>query len=198
MTSPTPNPVANARPSRFAGLLLRLFGWHLELPPPTAPKVMLIVYPHTSNWDFLWGILAKWAVGWPVRWMGKHTLFAGPIGGMLRSWGGIPVNRRAASGFVEEIRREIDSVETIVLAVTPEGTRGYVDHWKSGFMRIARAADMPIGLAYMDYRRRVVGILEYMQLSGDEAVDMARIAAAYANVTAHTPEKAGAIRLHTN
>jgi len=89
-------------------------------------------------------------------------------------------------------------VETIVLAVTPEGTRGYVDHWKSGFMRIARAADMPIGLAYMDYRRRVVGILEYMQLSGDEAVDMARIAAAYANVTAHTPEKAGAIRLHTN
>jgi len=198
MTPSTPNPIANARPSRLAGAVMRLLGWHVELPPPMAPKVMLIVYPHTSNWDFWWGILAKWTVGWPVRWMGKHTLFAGPVGRLLRYWGGIPVNRKAASGFVEQIEQEIDRVETIVLAVTPEGTRGYVDHWKSGFMRIARAANMPVGLAYMDYRRRVVGVLEYMQLSGDEAADMARIAAAYANVTAHTPEKAGAIRLRAN
>ncbi len=194
----TPDPLAHARPQPWAAAVLRLFGWRTDLPPPSASKVLLIVYPHTSNWDFLWGILAKWAVGWPARWLGKHTLFLGPTGRLLRHWGGIAINRSEPSGFIKGLMREIDALDTLILAVTPEGTRGYVDHWKSGFMRIARAADMPVGLAYIDYKRRVVGVLEYMQLTGDEAADMAHIAAAYADVTARCPEKAGVIRLRTD
>ncbi|MCL2657057.1 MAG: 1-acyl-sn-glycerol-3-phosphate acyltransferase [Betaproteobacteria bacterium] len=192
---PTPNPIANARPQRWALLLLHLLGWRIDLPPPTAPKVLLVLYPHTSNWDFWWGSLARWAVGWEIHWIAKHTLFVGPFGWLLRRWGGVAVNRKQASGFVESLKREIDQLDTLILTILPEGTRSYVDHWKSGFLRIAHANDMPIGLAYMDYKRRTVGILEYRKLSGDDNADMAYIAAAYANISGRNPSKAGAIRL---
>jgi 1-acyl-sn-glycerol-3-phosphate acyltransferase len=196
--TPPPNPPADARPRRWAHWLLRLLGWRIDMPPPPVPKVLLIVYPHTSNWDFFWGILAKWSCGWNIQWIGKHTLFLGPIGWLLRRWGGIAVNRSQTSGFVASLKQQIDQHDSIILALSPEGTRSYVDHWKSGFLRIAHASDLPVGLAYFDYHRRVVGILEYKKLSGDDSADMDWIAAAYADMPGCNPAKAGAIRLRQN
>jgi 1-acyl-sn-glycerol-3-phosphate acyltransferase len=155
----------------------------------------LPLYPHTSNWDFAWGILSRWGSGWPIRWLAKHTLFFGPMGWIMRKWGGIAVNRSAAEGFAERLAGEILRAPSMMLAITPEGTRSYRDHWKSGFYRIARAADIPIGIAYIDYATKTVGISEYFRLSGDESADMERIARAYAGRAACNPEKAAPIRL---
>ncbi|WP_341677582.1 1-acyl-sn-glycerol-3-phosphate acyltransferase [Niveibacterium sp. SC-1] len=190
-----PDPIAHARPQAWAGALLRLAGWHLDLPPPPAPKVVLVVYPHTSNWDFLWGILAKWSCGWPVRWIGKDSLFRSPVGRLLRAWGGIPVDRAAPEGFLQALLNEIEAAPTVLLAIAPEGTRRHVPCWKSGFLRLARAGKMPLGLAYIDYARRTVGIRTYLMPSDDDAADMARIAQAYEGVVARNPANAGAIRL---
>ncbi|GAA5174395.1 lysophospholipid acyltransferase family protein [Niveibacterium umoris] len=190
---PSPHPAA--RPRRWALALLRMVGWRIDLPPPSDPKVLLIVYPHTSNWDFPIGLLARWASGWPVRWLGKHTIFVGPFDRLLRSWGGIPVNRSAAGGFIDALAADIRNRDALILAMAPEGTRRRLDYWKSGFLRLAHAADMVLGLAYIDFATRTLGIREYIRLSGDEAADMARIARAYEGVVGHRPELASPIRL---
>lgn len=188
--------IADARPPRpWARRLIEGLGWRYELPAPPEPRVLLVVYPHTSNWDFLWGILTRWGSGWPIRWLAKHTLFFGPMGWIMRHWGGIAVNRGAADGFADALAKQIRAAPAMVLAITPEGTRSYRDHWKSGFYRIARAADIPIGIAFIDYGTKTIGVSEYFRLSGDEAADMERIAGAYAGRTARRPEKAAPIRL---
>lgn len=188
-------PPLTLRPRRWAALLLRLLGWRHRFLPPPERHVLVIVYPHTSNWDFLWGILSRWSSGWPICWVAKHTLFFWPVGLFLRAWGGIPVNRTAADGFVEELAATIRSSEQMILAITPEGTRSYREHWKSGFYRIALAADIPVGIGYIDYATRTVGVSEYFRLSGDEAADMVRIAEAYRPMVARNPAKAAPIRL---
>lgn len=199
MTSPAPAPLKPphppARPRKWALSLLRLAGWRIDLPPPEAAKVLLIVYPHTSNWDFPLGLLARWACGWPVRWIGKHTIFVGPFKRLLQGWGGIPVNRAAAGGFIETLAADIRRRDALILAMAPEGTRRRLDHWKSGFLRLAHAADMELGLAYIDFATRTVGIREYMPLSGDDTADMARIARAYEGVVGYHPALASPIRL---
>lgn len=193
--SPTPDPIAKARPRRWAIALLRLIGWRLDLPPPTAAKVLVIVYPHTSNWDFPLGLLTRWASGWPIRWLGKHTIFVGPFNRLLRRWGGIPVNRAAAGGFIDSLVADIERRETLILAMAPEGTRARQDYWKSGFLRIAHAAKLDLGIGYIDFATRTIGIREYMRLSGDEAADMAHIARAYEGIRGYRHEQAGPIRL---
>ncbi|MCX9157452.1 1-acyl-sn-glycerol-3-phosphate acyltransferase [Niveibacterium sp. 24ML] len=193
--SPTPNPIAKARPRRWAIALLRMIGWRLDLPAPTASKVLVIVYPHTSNWDFPLGLLTRWASGWPIRWLGKHTIFVGPFNRILRRWGGIPVNRAAAGGFIESLVADINRRETLILAMAPEGTRARQEYWKSGFLRIAHAAKLDLGIGYIDFATRTIGIREYMRLSGDEAADMAHIAKAYEGIRGYRPEQAGPIRL---
>lgn len=184
------------RPHRLAGWLLKALGWRAAFVPPPEPRVLVLVYPHTSNWDFFWGMLGRWAAGWPLLWLAKHTLFVGPVGVVLRAWGGIPVNRAAAEGFVDELARTIRARPYALLAITPEGTRSYRDHWKSGFYRLARAADLPLGIGYIDYATRTVGVSEYFRLSGDPDADLARIAQAYQHRRARHPALAAPIRLH--
>jgi 1-acyl-sn-glycerol-3-phosphate acyltransferase len=194
MTSPSSPPLA-VRPRRWASVLLRILGWRHDFLLPPEKHVLVIVYPHTSNWDFLWGILSRWSSGWPINWVAKHTLFFWPVGKMLKAWGGIPVNRTVTDGFVDNLAATIHQSETMILAITPEGTRGYRDHWKSGFYRIAMAADIPVGIGYVDYATRSVGVSEYFRLSGNEDADMARIAEAYRHRVARNPEIAAPIRL---
>lgn len=186
------------RPHRFASWLLKRLGWRHCFVSPPEPRVLVVVYPHTSNWDFMWGILSRWSSGWPICWVAKHTLFVWPVGVMLKSWGGIPVNRAATDGIAESLAATIRARPHMVLAITPEGTRSYRNYWKSGFYRIAMAADVPIGIGYVDYATRTVGVAEYFRLSGDEDADMARIALAYASVAARDPAKATPIRLQNS
>jgi 1-acyl-sn-glycerol-3-phosphate acyltransferase len=110
---------------RWAGRLLGFFGWRVDIVLPPGPKCVIVVYPHTSNWDFVVGYLAKLAAGIPVEWVGKHTLFRPPVAWLLRRMGGIPVNRREPSGFVGQLVRELERRPRMWLAIAPEGTRSY-------------------------------------------------------------------------
>jgi 1-acyl-sn-glycerol-3-phosphate acyltransferase len=185
------------RERRWARRLLALLGWRVDVVPPPGPKCIIAVYPHTSNWDFGVGYLAKLAAGLPVHFVGKHTLFRGPLGPLLRRMGGIPVDRRAATGLIGQLVNEMEARPWMWLAIAPEGTRAYVDHWKSGFYRVAATAKVPIGLAFIDWRARVVGLTEYLVPSGDEAADLERIRRVYGGKVGRRPELAGEIRFRS-
>jgi 1-acyl-sn-glycerol-3-phosphate acyltransferase len=132
----------------------------------------MIVAPHTSNWDFIVGLMAKLALGLGVRFLAKHTLFHGLLGAFLRWIGGIPVDRNAADGVVGEAIAEFRRREKLFLVITPEGTRKRVAAWKSGFYRIAEAAGVPILPVAFDYASRAVALGSLFVPTGDYEADL--------------------------
>jgi 1-acyl-sn-glycerol-3-phosphate acyltransferase len=156
--------------------------------------VVLIVYPHTSNWDFFIGYLARRAMGMPAIWIGKHTIFRWPVDGLLRSMGGIPVDRAHAAGVIPALLREFARRETVCLALAPEGTRSHRDHIKRGFYRIALAARVPVGLGFIDFATHTVGVDRWIDLTGDEDADLEQLRRAYAGRVGRHPEKASELR----
>jgi 1-acyl-sn-glycerol-3-phosphate acyltransferase len=177
--------------ARIAKHLLALIGWRLVYEPPPGPKAVLIVYPHTSNWDFFVGFIARTAAAFPVHWAAKDTLFRPPIAWLLRRLGGIPVNRRIRTGFVAQMTEEFARRDQLYLVIAPEGTRSHVSRWKSGFYHLARNTGVPLGIVFIDYARREVGVLGYFELSGDVRADMDRIRSFYAGRQAREPALAG-------
>jgi len=180
---------------RLARRVLGILGWTcLDLPQRPA-KAVVIGYPHTSNWDFPIGLLGMTALGLDARWVGKEALFRGPAGPVMRWLGGIPVDRRAPAGFVDTIAARIRQEERFMLVIAPEGTRSLRPGWKSGFYRIARAAEVPVLVGIVDYSRRRIGLVASIRLSGDADADMARIADCYRDCRGLRPELASPIRL---
>lgn len=161
--------------ARFGRFMLGLFGWRIEGAFPDAPKFVLIVAPHTSNWDFPVGLMAKFALRLDVRYMAKRSLFWFPLGVFLRAMGGIAVDRSAAADVAATSAREFARREKLVLVITPEGTRSRVERWKSGFYRIALAAKVPVVLAVFDYPARVVRLGPAFQATGNYEADLAAI-----------------------
>lgn len=190
--SPQPRPPGFLQ--RLAYRALALFGWRVDIVWPPEPHGVILVYPHTSNWDFPVGFLARQALRLPVHWVGKDTLFRGPIGWILRRAGGIPVNRRESTGFIGQLQAEFRRRPWMWVAITPEGTRSRTGYWKSGFYHLALAADVPVGLAFLDFGRKVVGLNRYLRMTGDPDADLAAIRAVYAGKVAKRPENAGEIR----
>ncbi|MEJ7139393.1 1-acyl-sn-glycerol-3-phosphate acyltransferase [Amphibiibacter pelophylacis] len=172
--------------SRFALSVLRLLGWKIDYPGglPSAQGLMIIA-PHTSNWDVPMGVLYKWGLGLPLNFWAKHSLFGLPlIGPLLRAVGGLPVNRQNPAGLVEQMA---DSLRTAKaenrfqwLVITPEGTRKATAQWRSGFYRLALASGVPVVLAYIDYAHREIGFDRAVIFSGDLEADIAVVAEAYA------------------
>lgn len=180
--------------ARLAAAWLALWGWKIEFVSPP-DKAVIVFYPHTSNWDFFIGIMARASLGLAIHWVAKDSIFRWPVKGLLRWLGGIPVNRRQSTGFVRQIENEFASAEQFHLVIAPEGTRSLTPGWKSGFYHVARAAQVPVGLGFIDYPSKRIGILGFMTLSGDEAADMARMAAAYADFRGKFPALQGPVRL---
>jgi 1-acyl-sn-glycerol-3-phosphate acyltransferase len=137
-------------------LLLAALRWRVEGEIPNLPKFVIAVAPHTSNWDFVVGMAAMFALDLRLTFIGKHTLFAGPFAPVMRWMGGIPVDRSSPHGVVGESVRAFADVERRVLAIAPQGTRSPVPHFKSGFLHIARGAGVPVLLAALDYGTRTV------------------------------------------
>ncbi|MEP7183484.1 MAG: lysophospholipid acyltransferase family protein [Betaproteobacteria bacterium] len=175
--------------------ILRLAGWRVVLALPVPMRCVVIFYPHTSNWDFLIGLLAKWATGIFFRFVGKDTLFKGPLGAVFGRWGGIPVNRRERTGFIGQMLAEFPRHDDFRLVIAPEGTRRRTEVWRSGFYHLARAANVSLALGFIDYPKREVGVGGVIELTGDVAVDMARIAAFYADKCGRRPENQGPVKL---
>jgi 1-acyl-sn-glycerol-3-phosphate acyltransferase len=179
---------------KMAGGVMRLIGWCLVYAAPPWPKSVIIVYPHTSNWDFAIGLLARAVAGIRCHFAAKDTLFRGLFGRWLARVGGIPVNRREPTGFVGQLAREFERRDEFHVVFTPEGTRAKTEYWKSGFYRLALAAKVPRGLAFIDYSRHEVGIGGWLELTGNEETDLERIRAFYAGKRGRRHEHAGTIR----
>lgn len=137
---------------------LRLAGWTVRGQIPPLPKFVAVVAPHTSNWDFVVGVAAMFALDLRVNWLGKHTLFRWPIGGVLRWLGGRPVRRDAPEGVVADIAATIREQPRFILALAPEGTRRRVEQWRTGFYHIAQAAHVPIVPVALDWGHREIVI----------------------------------------
>lgn len=174
--------------------LLRLFGWRVLSAPLPGPKGVIIVYPHTSNWDFIIGLLYRFGTGLRANWMGKDAIFRWPFRGLMLRMGGVPINRRAASGFIGAAIEQYRTRDWMWLAVAPEGTRKHTDHLKSGFYQIAVGANVPCGLGFIDYATRTAGIQEFVRFSGVVADDIALLQAFYADKRGRLPDAAGEIR----
>jgi 1-acyl-sn-glycerol-3-phosphate acyltransferase len=174
--------------------LLRLVGWRSVMVWPPEPRGVIIVYPHTSNWDFVIGMLFRIGHGLPANWIGKTEMFPWPFTGLLKWLGGIPVDRKRAAGVLDALLEEFRRRDWIWVAITPEGTRSHTEHIKSGFYQLAVAADVPVALGYIDYGSRTVGIDTYLRMSGDREADLAKIGEFYAGKRARRPELAGDLR----
>jgi 1-acyl-sn-glycerol-3-phosphate acyltransferase len=136
--------------------LLQRAGWRFEGQMPDLPKFVVIVAPHTSNWDFPIGLAAKWALGFDAHWWGKDSLFCGPLGWFMRANGGIPVDRRNKSNVVDRTVEAFRRNDRFALALSPEGTRKKVDAWRTGFWHVAKGAEVPICCVALDWGRKVV------------------------------------------
>jgi 1-acyl-sn-glycerol-3-phosphate acyltransferase len=180
---------------RTALRILNAIGWNLYFKPLPGPHGIAVVYPHTSNWDFPIGLLAKWAVGVQFRWLAKDSLFRAPMGALMRYWGGVAVDRSSPQGAIRRLAQTMHAADSFWLAITPEGTRSYRPHWKSGFYRIALAADVPVLLVALDYGKKVIDVTHTLTMTGDETADIAAIAQVYDGVRALYPKNAAPIRL---
>lgn len=178
----------------LARQILKLLGWRLIEPSDRPDRMLIVAYPHTSNWDALYALLTGLGLGLRANWAAKDSLFCWPLGSILKRLGGIPVNRRQRTGFVEQMAERFASHEGCVLIMAPEGTRRRTDGWKSGFYRIAMAANVPVALGFVDYAQREAGILAYLTLSGDPQADIAAIAEHYAGRAGKRQELASPVR----
>lgn len=178
---------------RFASFVLRLIGWQAVFNPPPGPKSVVMFYPHTSNWDFPLGVLFKAQYQLDIHWAGKDTLFRVPFRRLLLWLGGVPINRRERTGMIGQLVERFATSESFHICIAPEGTRSKTDCLKTGFYRLAREAGVPLGLAFIDYRRKRVGIERWIVLAGDEADDLAMLREYYADKHAYDPAKAGVI-----
>lgn len=165
---------------RFCRAVLRAAGWRLTGQFPDLPRVVLIAAPHSSWWDGVWGLLMKVAMGADVRFMGKQELFRGPLGGLLRQLGGMPIDRAAAQGVVEQMLDQFRRHDALWLGIAPEGTRKPVTRWRSGFWHIAHAAGVPILPVYFHYPDKTIGVGQPLETSADMEADLARLRAFYA------------------
>ena len=155
--------------------VLRLSGWRMEGEIPNVAKAVAIVVPHTSNWDFLVAIAGLFAVGVRVSWLGKNTIFEGAGGPVMEWLGGIPIDRSASMGVVDQIVERFNTSDTLVIGLSPEGTRSRVDRWKTGFYAIASKAGVPIVPISFDWETRVIRFGDLLMPSGDMDADVAEL-----------------------
>ena len=175
--------------------LLGLRGWKLTTQPlPVIDKVILIFAPHTSNWDFVTMVLAKFALGIQVRYLGKHSLFYWPYGWFFRALGGMPVVRHEHNNVVGSIVELIQSNEKIWLALAPEGTRSFTPYWKTGFYHIAERTNLPIVMFYLDMKSKTIGYSDLFHVTGNIEDDMLKINDYYSDKEGYNPQQTSTIQ----
>lgn len=184
-------PNRNSRLGRVLGrTLLRLCGWRIEGELPQLAKCVIVFAPHTSNWDFFYGMAAALALDLNANWLGKHTLFRlRPLNWILTKMGGVPVDREHPDGIIETLLDESLSREQFLIGITPEGTRSPVMHWKTGAWHIAYRAGIPILPGRIEYPEKTIRILAPFMVSGDTEHEMLRISSLYSAEQARHPHK---------
>lgn len=176
-------------------LWLRGLGWRIEGGRPAMAQAVVIAAPHTTNWDLPFTLAVAWALGIRIRWIGKHTLFKGPMGWLMRGLGGVAVDRRGRHNAVQAIAATFQRHPALMLIIPPEGTRGVAGRWKTGFYYVAVEAKVPIVLGFLDYARKVGGLGEVLVPTGDLAADFERVKAFYGPIQGKYPSMQGPVAL---
>ena len=164
-------------------------GWTVEGKAVEPRKFVIIAAPHTSNWDFVYFVGASKRLNLNLSFMGKKSLFRWPFGRMMREMGGIPVDRSKSGNYVDAMIAEFAKRSEFMLTIAPEGTRGKVRQWRTGFYHIAVGAGVPLVCGLMDYKRKVVGLGPAIWPTGDYAKDMEQVTAYYSRCTPKFPER---------
>ena len=171
-TTPILSPILRV----ISRVILKIIRWRVVGSIPTDQrKYVLIVAPHTSNWDFVLFVLAVSVLRLKPSVLIKSTLFVGPLGWFLRYCGGIPVNRSQASSLVSYIASIYQENEDFVLIVTPEGTRSPNANWKRGFHHVATAAQVAIVIVYVYSVIKTIGVEGMMEPSDDVDGDLIKL-----------------------
>ena len=163
----------------LARLIIKALGWKLIEPPNRPARMLIVAYPHTSNWDALYALLTGLALELRANWAAKDSLFFWPIGGLLQRLGGIPVNRRQRTGFVDQMVERFASDPNCILIMAPEGTRKKADKIKSGFYYIAYEAHIPIVMFSFDYENKTIHCLGVFEPTGHFEQDLEQILQRY-------------------
>ena len=178
-----------------ASAFMKVTGWTLDI-EELPEKVLVVGAPHTSNWDALYMLAAFWTLGRKPHFLVKDSVVKIPVfGALVRGLGGIAVDRSSSNGLVGSLVERLNGDGDFILAVTPKGTRGKRDFWKSGFYRIALEADIPLELGFVDSTTKTFGWSASMRATGDVKTDMEKIRAFYADKTGIKPELTSTPRL---
>lgn len=174
----------------LAGFLLQLFGWKVEAEElGHVKKAVLVMAPHTSNWDFVIGRLALLAQRVEVKTLVKKEMFFFPVGYILKALGAIPLDRAKSPKTIKAVTGWFNKSDRLILMITPEGSRKLSMHWKKGFYFIAQSANVPIILGYLDFKKKIAGIGPSIMPTGDYDEDLMKIQHFYMDKTARYPEK---------
>lgn len=174
---------------------MRLRGWTFLGKVPDVPKMIVIGAPHTTNWDFVAYLAALHHFMFKASYIGKHTLFRWPFGYLFRYLGGIPVDRSKPGGIIGQVTDAFNTADKMALVMAPEGTRRMVPYWKSGFLKIAEAARVPVVLAAVDFGQRELTIGPMMDYAGNASAFMGEARLFYDNKVGLHPEGKGPIRV---
>ncbi len=187
-------PVIGTALNYLGRCFLWLMGWKIEGEGHKVPRCVVIGAPHTSNWDFVYVLAITFSLRLNAYWLGKHTLFKFPFYRIMRFLGGIPVDRSRGQGAAREALTAFANSDELRIVIPPEGTRSKVRAWKKGFYKIAEAANVPVVLGFLDFKRKVGGFGPAINLTGDMEADLARIRDFYQGMEGKNPELMGEIR----
>jgi len=201
---PQPELIPGPYPVQFKGYawaswLLKLIGWRVDFQGLPTLQGVAIVYPHTSNWDFLTAMLSKWTMGLPVHFWGKDSLFKIPVIGRWIAWiGGVPIDRSSARGvvgaMVEVLAEHQRANKFMWLGLSPEGTRKHTEGWRSGFYQLALRSNLPLAVVRLDYKKKELKFEGFIKLSGDVEADYAFLRKMYEGVEGFHIDQAAPIR----
>jgi 1-acyl-sn-glycerol-3-phosphate acyltransferase len=169
--------------------MMRLLGWRVEGRLPDIPKFVLIGAPHTSNWDFVLFLGVIFTLRANVRFMGKAELFRWPIGFFFRYCGGVPVDRSKSTGLVDQMVETCNRSDKFILTIAPEGTRHHVAEWKRGFYHIAKGAGIPIVLAVVDGKHKIVCMGQVFHPTENMEEDMRTIKGFFTGIIGINPRR---------
>lgn len=172
----------------MSNAVLKAIGWHVVGKIPEGmKKYVVVVAPHTSNWDFPICFMTAFVLRLNARWIGKHTLFPRPFRSFMMWIGGIPVNRQVKGDTVVKTAQLFRESDDFAIGISPEGTRKPVANWHKGFWHIAKEADVPIIIVHIDYKSRECGIMGVFRSTDDVECDMDTIKALYSTCTPKHP-----------
>ena len=166
-----------------------MFGWTIEGELPPIKKSVVAMAPHTSYWDAVIGKLVLLAFDQPHKLLGKKELFFFPMNLIMRCIGAMPIRGIKGQNSILTVAGMLREAENLHVVICPEGGFAPTDHWNPGFIYIAQRAQVPIVLAYLDYKQRKGGILTTIE--HPESVDevLQTIAQYFAPITARYPER---------